>query len=81
MSRELRCNLCGNTYNAGHAQQLAAQRRRQRPVSRKMGHLQLNAAVRRGLAQDLSPDKSADRLRAKHPHAITHLLSKENTQS
>ena len=77
ISRELRRNRCGSTYHAGHAQQVADQRRRERPVLRKMDQLQVNAAVRRGLAKDWSPDEIAGRLRAEHPHDRRRQVSRQ----
>lgn len=67
ISRELSRNACGQVYHAGHAQELAERRRRERPLQRKMDCADVNAAVRRGLACDWSPDEIAGRLRAQHP--------------
>jgi IS30 family transposase len=77
ISRELHRNRCGDSYYAGHAQQLAQQRRRQRPLQRKMEEPQVNASVRRGLAQDWSPDEIAGRLRAEHPHDRRRQVSRQ----
>ena len=77
ISRELRRNRCGNTYHAGQAQQLAEQRRRQRPVPLKMEQPQVNAAVRRGLAQDWSPDEIAGRLQVEHRHDRRRQVSRQ----
>ena len=62
VSRELRRNRTGSDYYAGLAQRKAEERRRERPLTRKMDDPQLNAAVRAGLAQEWSPQQIAGRL-------------------
>jgi IS30 family transposase len=67
ISRELRRNLVNGEYFAGQAQELAQQRRRERPLDRKLDDPERNAAVRRGLAQEWSPEQIAGDLRRQHP--------------
>jgi IS30 family transposase len=55
VSRELRRNRVNGEYFAGQAQELARQRRRERPRKRKLDEPERNAAVRQGLAQEWSP--------------------------
>lgn len=64
--RELRRNRTGDEYYAGQAQRQSEQRRRQRPLSRKMDTPQTNQAVRAGLAQQWSPEQIEGRLRQQH---------------
>src|SRR3990170_3125986 len=66
ISRERERNSTSGEYLAAQAQARAEQRRRQ-PRRRKMDDPQLNAAVRRGLAQGWSPEQIAGRLRKEHP--------------
>jgi len=67
VSRELRRNRTGDEYYAGQAQRKAERRRRERPLVRRMEDPQINEAVRRGLAQDWSPEQIAGRLEQQHP--------------
>ena len=62
ISRELDRNGSGGEYFAGQAQQQSDQRRRERPLERKMDDPQLNEFVRSGLAQEWSPQQIASRL-------------------
>ncbi len=52
ISRELRRNSTAGEYYSTQAQWKAAQRRRERPLARKMDDPAVNEAVRRGLAQE-----------------------------
>ena len=67
ISRELRRNRMGEQYYAGHAQREAERRRRERPIARKLEDAELNKAVRKGLAQDWSPEQITGRLDQQHP--------------
>lgn len=67
ISRELRRNSRDAEYYAGHAQRQAEQRRRQRPLSRKLDGPTVNQAVREGLAQEWSPEQIEGRLKREHP--------------
>lgn len=67
ISRELRRNRTGEEYHAAQAQQHAQNRRRDRPLARRMDDPQIDAAVRGGLARDCSPEQIAGRLRKRHP--------------
>jgi IS30 family transposase len=62
ISRELRRNGAGGQYYAGQAQRETERRRRERPITRKMDDPEINAAVRRGLAQDWAPEQIAGRM-------------------
>lgn len=62
ISRELRRNRTGGEYLAAQAQRAAEQRREERPLVRKMDVPEINEAVRRGLAQEWSPDQIAGRM-------------------
>lgn len=66
IGREQERNSTGGEYLAAQAQVRSEQRRRQ-PRRRKMDDPELNAAVRRGLAQGWSPEQIAGRLRQEHP--------------
>jgi IS30 family transposase len=77
ISRELSRNACGEVYHAGQAQQMAQQRRRERPLQRKLDRPEVNAAVRRGLAQDWSPDEIAGRQLAEHPDDRQRCVSRQ----
>lgn len=63
ISRELRRNRCGGDYFPGQAQKLAEQRRRERPIIRKLDHPKINQTVRDGLAHYWSPEQIEGRLR------------------
>ena len=67
ISRELRRNATGGEYLAGQAQQMAQRRRRERPLTRKMDDPQLQATVRRGLAQNWSPEQIEGRQQQQFP--------------
>jgi IS30 family transposase len=68
ISRELKRNGAANgSYSAVAAQQLALQRRRERPLQRKLQRPELNAAVRSRLTRAWSPDQIAGRLKKDHP--------------
>ena len=62
IGRELDRNSLDGEYLAGQAQQQSDQRRRERPLKRKMDDPQINQFVRHGLAQEWSPEQVASRL-------------------
>jgi transposase, IS30 family len=62
ISRELRRNSTAGEYYATQAQWKATQRRRERPLARKMDDPAINEAVRRGLAQEWAPQQIAGRM-------------------
>lgn len=64
--RELKRNSHGEGYSAVAAQARAEQRRRSRPIVRKMDRPEIGEAVRTGLASRWSPDQVAGRLRREH---------------
>ena len=66
IGRELTRNTDREGYSAVAAQQKANERRRHRPIERKMDRPEVNEAVRRGLARCWSPDQIAGRLRREH---------------
>ena len=55
------------SYSAVAAQRKAVVRRSQRPLVRKLGRPELNAAVRSRLIKEWSPDQIAGRLKHDHP--------------
>ena len=63
VSRELRRNSTGSDYHAGVAQRKAEERRRERPLTRKLDDPEINGAVRAGLAQEWSPQQIVGRLK------------------
>ena len=63
ISRELRRNGVGEHYYAAHAQRESEQRRRARPLVRKMDDAQINQQVREGLAQEWSPEQISGRMK------------------
>lgn len=67
ISRELRRNRTGSEYYAAQAQWLADDRRRERPLSRKMDDPQINRAVREGLGQEWSPEQIEGRMKHDFP--------------
>jgi IS30 family transposase len=67
ISRELGRNRVGGEYFAAQAHDLAGQRRRQRPLARKLDDPELNAAVRSGLAQPWSPKQIEGAQQRAHP--------------
>jgi transposase, IS30 family len=75
ISRELRRNRTGDEYFAAQAQQRAEQRRRERPLVRKMDDRQINEAVRSGLTHEWSPEQIAGRLAQQHPDRPDHQVS------
>lgn len=75
ISRELRRNRTGDEYYAAQAQQRAEERRRQRPLSRKMDDPQINQPVREGLAQEWSPEQIEGRLKRQHADDPEHCVS------
>lgn len=67
IGRELRRNRVNGEYFAGQAHELAQQRRRERPLDRKLDDPELSAAVRRGLNQEWSPEQISGSLKRQHP--------------
>lgn len=67
ISRELARNRVGGEYFAAQAQDLAERRRRDRPRDRKLDDPELNAEVRRGLAQQWSPEQIEGAQKREHP--------------
>lgn len=63
ISRELRRNRQGGEYFAGQAQKQAEQRRRERPLVRKLDNPKINQTVREGLSRYWSPEQIAGRLK------------------
>jgi len=63
ISRELQRNSTDGEYFAAQAQRQAEERRRERPLARKMDDPAINAAVRAGLAQEWSPEQIEGRLK------------------
>ena len=75
ISRELQRNRTGRWYYAGQAQQRAQQRRRQRPLVRKLDDPQINHLVRCGLAQQWSPEQITGRMKQQTPDDRTRCVS------
>jgi IS30 family transposase len=75
ISRELGRNRVGGEYFAAQAHDLAQHRRRQRPLARKLDDPELNAAVRRGLAQEWSPEQIAGAQQRAHPDDVRRHVS------
>ena len=67
ISRELARNRVDGEYFAAQAHNLAQQRRRQRPLARKLDDPELNAEVRSGLAHQWSPEQIAGTRKREHP--------------
>jgi IS30 family transposase len=67
ISRELARNRVGSEYFAAQAQDLAERRRCERPLARKLDDPELNAVVRRGLAQEWSPEQIEGTRKREHP--------------
>jgi IS30 family transposase len=65
--RELKRNRVGGEYFAAQAQDLAGQRRRERPLARKLDDPELNEAVRQGLANQWSPEQIEGVRQREHP--------------
>jgi IS30 family transposase len=63
ITRELERNRLGCLYCPHLAQQKAEERRRQRPLVRKMDHPEIRDQVRHGLVQYHSPDQIAGRMK------------------
>lgn len=63
ISRELRRNRQGDEYFAGQAHQQAEQRRRERPLVRKLDDPYINQTVRAGLSHYWSPEQIEGRLK------------------
>lgn len=63
ISRELTRNRTGGEYLTAQAQRKSEQRRRDRPLQRKMDDPQINAAVRAGLTCEWSPEQIAGRMK------------------
>ncbi len=63
ISRELRRNDTGGEYYAAQAHRQSAQRRRERPLTRKMDDPEINDAVRTGLAQEWAPEQITGRMK------------------
>lgn len=70
IGRELTRNGSHGQYCACEAQRRAVQRRRDRPLVRKVDRPEINAAVRQGLAHTHSPDEIAQRLKVTDPDAV-----------
>jgi IS30 family transposase len=75
IGRELKRNRVRGEYFPAQAQDLAQQRRRERPLQRKLDDPELNAAVRRGLTQEWSPEQIAGARRREHPAAPRRRVS------
>lgn len=67
ISRELRRNGVAGGYLPVQAHERAQERRRRRPLTRKMDRPDTGGFVRRGLEQRWSPEQIAGRLRREHP--------------
>jgi IS30 family transposase len=67
ISRELARNCVDGEYFAAQAQDLAELRRCERPLARKLDDPELNAAIRRGLAQEWSPEQIEGAQQRAHP--------------
>jgi IS30 family transposase len=75
VSRELKRNGSAEGYSAVAAQRQAQERRRQRPLVRKMDRPEVNEEVRQGLARCWSPDQVAGRIRRDHPNDPSRCVS------
>jgi transposase, IS30 family len=75
ISRELRRNATGGEYLAAQAQRTAERRRRERPLTRKMDDPKLQATVRRGLAQNWSPEQIEGRQEQQFPDEPNRQIS------
>ncbi len=67
ISRELARNHVGGEYFAAQAHERAEQRRRERPLDRKLDDPELNQVVRRGLTQNWSPEQIEGAQKRAHP--------------
>lgn len=73
LSRELNRNSSGPDYYAGLAQRKAEERRRERPLTRKMDDPEINQAVRAGLARGWSPEQIVGRREQQdHGRSVSH---------
>lgn len=72
ISRERTRNSPDGVYLAARAQSLTEQRRRERPITRKLERPELHDFVTSGLAQQWSPEQIAGRLRREHPREQQH---------
>lgn len=68
-------------YLASSAQHKSRQRKRERPLLRKMDRPELNQDVRWGLARCWSPDEIAGRSRLKHPRDRSRHISRQTIYS
>lgn len=68
ISRELQRNGTGRDYFAAQAHEMAQERRRCRPLERKLDRPDLQEEVRRRLAHYESPEQIAGAQRRAHPH-------------
>ncbi len=76
ISRELqRNNSDDGQYDAASAHRQSAQRRKERPLERKMDRPQIRSAVQRGLHNDWSPDQIRGRQRLAFPDDPTQWIS------
>ena len=75
ISRELRRNGTRQGYFAAQAHDLAQERRRGRPLDRKLDDPDLNEAVRHGLAQEWSPEQIAGAQKREYPEEPRHRVS------
>jgi len=66
ISRELKRNRTDGAYLAAQAQRQSEQRRRDRPLERKLDDPQINAFVREGLTYEWSPEQITGRLKEQH---------------
>ena len=67
ISRELARNRVDGEYFAAQAQDLSERRRHERPLDRKLDDPELNEVVRRGLAQEWSPEQIEGTQKREHP--------------
>src|ERR1043165_9643994 len=67
ISRELQRNSTQGEYLAAQAQEKAERRRRERPLTRKLDRPDLQEEVRKGLANNWSPEQIAGRLKREFP--------------
>lgn len=75
ISRELTRNSVAGEYFAAQAQEQAERRRRERPLARKLDDPELNAEVRRGLAQEWSPEQIEGAQKRAHPDEPSRRVS------